>query len=56
MEARDLLVPVPFMYTQKTDKLYDETQAVKPSDLPANGTTTDLAAVGKTYKLTALFR
>ncbi len=55
VEARDLLVPVPFMYTQKTDKLYDETQAVKPSDLPANGTTTDLAAVGKTYKLTALF-
>ncbi len=55
VEARDLLVPVPFMYTQKTDKLYDESQAVKPSDLPADGTTSDLVAAGKTYKLTALF-
>ncbi len=54
-EARDLLVPVPFMYTQKTDKLYDEAQAVKPSDLPADGATTDLTIAGKTYKLTALF-
>jgi hypothetical protein len=54
-EARELLVPVPFMYTQKTDKLYDELQAAKPPDLPADGTTTDLAAAGKTYKLTAMF-
>jgi hypothetical protein len=54
-EARELLVPVPFMYTQKTDKLYDELQAAKPPDLPADGTTTDLAAAAKTYKLTALF-
>jgi len=55
VESRDLLVPVPFMYTQKTDKLYDESQAVKSADLPTDGTTTDLAAAGKTYKLTALF-
>jgi hypothetical protein len=54
-EARELLVPVPFMYTQKTDKLYDELQAAKPPDLPADGTTTDLASAGKTYKLTAMF-
>jgi hypothetical protein len=54
-EARELLVPVPFMYTQKTDKLYDEMQAAKPPDLPADGATTDLAAAGKTYKLTAMF-
>jgi hypothetical protein len=54
-EARELLVPVPFMYTQKTDKLYDELQAAKPPDLAADGTTTDLAAAGKTYKLTAMF-
>jgi hypothetical protein len=54
-EARELLVPVPFMYTQKTDKLYDESQAVKPADLPIDGTTTDMIVAGKTYKLTALF-
>jgi hypothetical protein len=54
-EARELLVPVPFMYTQKTDKLYDEMQASKPADIPSDRATTDLAASGKTYKLTALF-
>lgn len=35
LEARDLMVPVPFMSTQATDKLYDESQAVKPADLPS---------------------
>jgi len=51
LEGRDLLMPVPFMYTQLTDKLYDEMQTVKPADLPP----TDLASAGKTYKLTHLF-
>jgi hypothetical protein len=55
LEAREILVPVPFMYTQKTDKLYDESQAAKPSDLPGDGKTSDLAAAGKTYKLTELY-
>ena len=32
-EARELLVPLPFMATAATDKLYDEMQAVKPTDL-----------------------
>ena len=50
-EARELLVPVPFMSTMVTDKLYDEAQTVKPSDLPPS----DLVANGKTYQLTALF-
>ncbi len=50
-EARELLVPVPFMATAMTDKLYDEMQTVKPSDLPP----IDLAAGTKTYKLTELF-
>ncbi len=50
-EARELLVPVPFMSTMLTDKLYDESQSAKPADLPP----ADLAASGKTYKLTALF-
>jgi hypothetical protein len=50
-EARELLVPVPFMATATTDKLYDEMQAVKPADLPP----LDLSAGGKTYKVTDLF-
>ena len=55
LEARELMVPLPFMYTQATDKLYDESESLKPSDLPAGGNTVDLAAAGKTYKLTAAF-
>jgi hypothetical protein len=54
LEARSLISPVPFMSTQATDKLYDESQSVQPADLPANGKTVDLAAAGVTYKLTAL--
>jgi hypothetical protein len=50
-EARELLVPVPFMATAMTDKLYDEMQAMKPADLSP----LDLAAGGKTYKVTDLF-
>jgi hypothetical protein len=55
MEARDLLVPVSFMYTQATDKLYDESQTVKPADLPTSEKTVDLTSGSKTYKLIALF-
>lgn len=55
-QGRDLSMPVPFMYTQKTDKLYDEMQSAKPSDLPVNGSTPDLVAPGgKTYKLIDAF-
>jgi hypothetical protein len=55
LEARDLAVPVRFMYTQLTDKLADESETVKPTDLPADGSTTELAAAAKTFKLTTLF-
>jgi hypothetical protein len=55
MEGRDLAVPVPFMYTQVTDRLADEADAVKPSDLPVNGSTIELPVAGKSYRLTALF-
>jgi hypothetical protein len=51
IEARELLAPINFMYTQKTDKLYDEMQAVKPADLPPS----DLNAGTKSYKLTDVF-
>jgi len=56
IQGLDLAVAVPFMYTQFTDKVYDEEQSVKPSDFPVDGNTADLvAANGKTYKLTTLF-
>jgi hypothetical protein len=56
IQGRQLAVPVPFMYTQITDKLYDEAQTVKPPDFPLDGNTADLTATGgKTYKLTAIF-
>lgn len=54
LQARQLLVPVPFMDTQVTDKLDDEFQSTKPSDLPGPNTV-DLSAAGRTYKLTSLF-
>ena len=54
-EARDLAVPVPFMYTQVTDRIFDETETVTPTDLPGDGSTVDLVASGTTYKLTAIF-
>jgi hypothetical protein len=50
-EARELLVPVPFMATATTDKLYDEMQAAKPADLPP----LDLAGGAKTFRVTELF-
>jgi hypothetical protein len=56
LQGRELQMPVPFMYTQATDKLYDEAQTVKPADVPVSGNTADLtAANGKTYKLTTVF-
>lgn len=56
VEGRDLAMPVPFMYTQVTDKLYEEAQSVKPSDFPLGGKTADLPAPeGKAYKLIDVF-
>lgn len=54
-EAGELLSPVPFMSTLATDKLYDESQAARPADLPTNAPLDLPAAGGKTYKVTALF-
>jgi hypothetical protein len=55
MEARSLISPLPFMSTLTTDKLYDESQALQPSDLPGSGKTAILAAPASNYKLTAVF-
>ncbi len=54
-EAIALSAPVDFMSTLATDKLYDETQAVQPSDLPMGGNTVDLSVGGKVYRLTEIF-
>jgi hypothetical protein len=55
LEARSLISPLPFMSTQASDKLYDESQNMQPADVPANGKTVDLTAGAATYKLTAIF-
>jgi len=54
-EARSLISPLNFMSTLATDRLYDESQGAQPADVPASGTTVDLAAGTATYKLTAIF-
>lgn len=54
LEARQLAVPVPFMSTLLTDKLYDEMQSVRPTDLPTAGPM-DVTLGGKTYKMLEVF-
>jgi hypothetical protein len=54
-EAIALSTPVDFMSTLASDNLYEEAQSVQPSDFPAGGNTVDLAAAGKTYRLTTIF-
>jgi hypothetical protein len=44
VQARELAVPVPFMSTLQTDKLYDESQAARPSDLPSTENPVEIAA------------
>ena len=40
LAARDLVAPVPFMSTLKLDKLYEEAEQVRPSDMPTDGQVT----------------
>lgn len=54
-EARSLISPLPFMSTLATDNLYDESQNLRPTDLPEGGKTTDVTAGTTTYKLTGVF-
>ncbi len=51
LTAWDLLAPVNFMGTPQLDKLADEMQAVRPSDLPSAGAPLEIAANGKTFKI-----
>ncbi|MGO9402620.1 MAG: hypothetical protein ACLPVW_04015 [Terriglobales bacterium] len=48
-EAIALSAPVDFMSTLSTDRLYDETQAMQPSDVPVNGNTIEMNAGDKIY-------
>ena len=52
-EARELLAPVSFMTTPTLDKLYDETQANTPSDIPSSDAVTLTGPDGKSYRLTS---
>lgn len=54
-EAIALSIPVDFMSTMFTDKLYEEVQSTQPADLPANGNAVDLNSGGKVYHLTEIF-
>ncbi len=55
LQARDLLSALPFMATRVTDEIYEESDALKPADLPGENTPVDLSAGGKTYKLIAAY-
>jgi hypothetical protein len=46
---------VDFMGTLATDKLYDESHATLPSDMPANESEAVLSAGGKSYRWTEIF-
>lgn len=53
--AWDLTAPVPFMSTSQLDKITDEMQSIRPSDLPSPQQPLQLAAGTKTYSVTQLF-
>jgi hypothetical protein len=55
LKARELMVPVPFMSTLETDKLYDESQTVQVPDAPSAENPVDVLAGGKTYRFTSIF-
>ena len=52
LTAWDLTAPVDFMGTPPLDKLADELQAARPGDLPTANVPLELAAGGKTFKIT----
>lgn len=54
-QALILISPLSFMKTAATDKLIDESQALQPSDFPADSRTVDLPVGGVTYRLTIVF-
>ena len=55
LEGRSLASPLSFMSTLQSDRLYDESQTMQPTDMPTGGKTIDLPTPTATYKLTAVF-
>jgi hypothetical protein len=54
-QAISLISPLPFMSTLATDKLFDESQNLQPTDIPGGGKTADLPAGAVTYKMLSVF-
>jgi hypothetical protein len=54
LTAWDLIAPVDFMGNVQLDKLAEEMQSARPSDLPSSDTPMDLSANGKVFKVTEL--
>jgi hypothetical protein len=54
LTAWDLTAPVNFMSTPQLDKIADEMQSARPSDLPSEASPLSLSAGGKVYKVTEL--
>ena len=54
LTAWDLTAPVNFMSTPELDKISDEMQGVRPSDMPSDSAPLSLAAGGKVFKVTEL--
>ena len=52
LTAWDLMAPVNFMSTPQLDKIAEEMQSARPADLPSNSSPLNLAANGKTFKVT----
>lgn len=55
LKARELMVPVPFMSTLETDKIYDESQSLQTIDMPSMDNPVEVSAGGKTYRFTSVF-
>jgi len=52
--AWDLLAPVDFMSTPQLDKIADEMQAARPSDMPTSASPLSLQAGAKVFKVTEI--
>jgi hypothetical protein len=55
LTAWDLMAPVDFISTPRLEKIGDEMQTVRPSDLPGGQNAVDLPAAGRTFRLTRMF-
>ena len=54
LTAWDLMAPVNFMSTPQLDKVADELQSARPSDLPSSDSPMNLSAAGKVFKVTEI--